>query len=152
MSEKLLKTTEQIQNECHKFVETVPNVSYQDATNTFIFMKLAELTKNMNENLEKIVSKEPSKFWAESDARKRNKEIIMKQLPTAEEFLESQHEIVPSIEFDIRQVMIEFAKLHVKQALKEASEDAHTKDVPYTNDVEVDKDSILNAYLLENIK
>jgi hypothetical protein len=67
---------EQIQNECHKFVESVPNVTYQDATNTFIFMKLAELTKNMNENLEKIVSKEPSKFWAESDARKRNRETL----------------------------------------------------------------------------
>jgi hypothetical protein len=67
---------EQIQNECHKFAESVPNVTYQDATNTFIFMKLAELTKNMNENLEKIVSKEPSKFWAESDARKRNRETL----------------------------------------------------------------------------
>ena len=30
----------------------------------------------MNENLEKIVSKEPSKFWAESDARKRNRETL----------------------------------------------------------------------------
>ena len=42
--EPLEEITEQIQNECHSFVESVPNVSYQDATNTFLFMKLAELT------------------------------------------------------------------------------------------------------------
>ena len=39
--ETLEKITEQIQNECHIFVESVPNVNYQDATNTFLFMKLA---------------------------------------------------------------------------------------------------------------
>ena len=42
--ETLEKITEQIQNECHIFVESVTNVNYQDATNTFLFMKLAELT------------------------------------------------------------------------------------------------------------
>ena len=42
--ETLEEITEQIQNECHSFVESVPNVNYQDATNTFLFMKLAELT------------------------------------------------------------------------------------------------------------
>ena len=42
--EILEEITEQIQNECHSFVESVPNVNYQDATNTFLFMKLAELT------------------------------------------------------------------------------------------------------------
>ena len=42
--ETLEKITEQIQNECHIFVESVTNVTYQDATNTFLFMKLAELT------------------------------------------------------------------------------------------------------------
>ena len=40
----LEEITEQIQNECHNFIESVPNVNYQDATNTFLFMKLAELT------------------------------------------------------------------------------------------------------------
>jgi hypothetical protein len=30
----------------------------------------------------------------------------MAQIPTAEEFLESQHKTVPNIEFDIRKVMI----------------------------------------------
>jgi hypothetical protein len=42
--ETLEEITEQIQNECHSFIESVPNVNYQDATNTFLFMKLAELT------------------------------------------------------------------------------------------------------------
>ena len=42
--ETLEKITKQIQNECHIFVESVTNVTYQDATNTFLFMKLAELT------------------------------------------------------------------------------------------------------------
>ena len=37
----------------------------------------------------------------------------MKQIPTAEEFLDLQHKTVPSTKFDIRQVMIEFAKLHI---------------------------------------
>lgn len=42
--ETLEEITKQIQNECHEFVKSVPNVNYQDATNTFLFMKLAELT------------------------------------------------------------------------------------------------------------
>ena len=40
--ETLEKITEQIQNECHIFVESVTNVTYQDATDTFLFMKLAD--------------------------------------------------------------------------------------------------------------
>ena len=43
--ETLEEITEQIQKDCHKFVESIiSNVTYQDATNTFLFMKLAELT------------------------------------------------------------------------------------------------------------
>ena len=56
-------------------------------------------------------------------------------------------------------MMIEFAKLHVEAALKEASENFKMKikdDVHelHMNDdwMEVDKNSILNAYPLENIK
>lgn len=30
--------------------------------------------------------------------------------------------------------------------------EVHTKDVPYTDDVEVDENSILNSYPLKNIK
>ena len=43
--ETLEEITEQIQEDCHKFVESIiSKVTYQDATNTFLFMKLAELT------------------------------------------------------------------------------------------------------------
>lgn len=59
-------------------------------------------------------------------------------------------------------LMIEFAKLHVEEALKEASEKAVT-DYEYAGetgefddisvyDYFVDKKSILNAYPLENVK
>jgi hypothetical protein len=60
-------------------------------------------------------------------------------------------------------IMIEFAKLHVKLALKEASNKATTKD--WNEDgrfddedgehfeyLVINRDSILNAYPLENIK
>jgi len=49
------------------------------------------------------------------------------------------------------QSLIEFTKLHVKQALLEASEKAAIKS---TKDgfIEVDKQSIINAYDLNNIK
>ena len=54
---------------------------------------------------------------------------------------------------NVTDMLIEFAKLHVEQALKEASENA---DTIYRGDsfgdYIVDKDSILNAYPLENIK
>lgn len=53
---------------------------------------------------------------------------------------------------DAEYAMIEFARLHVEAALKAASEQAHTKDIPYTDDVEVDKVSIIKSYPLENIK
>lgn len=42
--EALENLTAHIQNDCHKFVESMPNVNYQDATNTYLFTKLAELT------------------------------------------------------------------------------------------------------------
>lgn len=52
-------------------------------------------------------------------------------------------------------LMIEFAKLHVKEALKQASKKASCKIKHYAleeSDYIVDKDSILNSYPLENIK
>ena len=77
-------------------------------------------------------------------------ESVGNSLPTAEEFAKNNH---PMKTYPVDwNVMIEFAKLHVEAALKAASEDAHTKDVPYTDDVEVDKDSILRSYPLDNIK
>lgn len=42
--ETIENIAKQIQNDCHKFVESIPNVTHQDATNVFLFMKLAELT------------------------------------------------------------------------------------------------------------
>jgi hypothetical protein len=46
MSPALKYTAENIQNECHKTVEAIMketgSVSYQDATNVFLFRKLAE--------------------------------------------------------------------------------------------------------------
>jgi hypothetical protein len=79
----------------------------------------------------------------------------MKNIPTAEEFLDLQHETVLSIKFDIRQVMIEFAKLHVEAALKEAIEKIEI-DIEYDSDriayPILEEYSILNAYPLTNIK
>ena len=51
--------------------------------------------------------------------------------------------------------MIEFAKMHVKAALKSASENAKIVDVGIDYSIVklvVEKDSIINSYLLENIK
>jgi len=50
--------------------------------------------------------------------------------------------------------MIEFTKFHVTEALKQASEKATTKEVEWGLgvDIQVDKDSILNAYDLNLIK
>ncbi len=50
------------------------------------------------------------------------------------------------------QIIIEFAKIIAQDVLKEASRNAYTKDVKYSNDVEVDEESILTAYPLDNIK
>jgi hypothetical protein len=53
----------------------------------------------------------------------------------------------------------EFAKLHVEAALKAASEKAKLKIYPYNgcfecgrSDMDIDKESILNAYTLDQIK
>jgi hypothetical protein len=57
----------------------------------------------------------------------------------------------------IYEAMVEFAKLHVEAALKEASEKASLTDFAYEFLQEgapdaIDKDTILNSYSLENIK
>ena len=78
----------------------------------------------------------------------------MSKIPTAEEFLRKNIDYVleKDCKEDVENAMIEFAKLHVEAALKAASENANTKDVPFTDDVEVDEDSILNSYSTDNIK
>jgi len=78
-----------------------------------------------------------------------------------ESFIKEQQEeetldgSISEYEQDIKKMMIEFAKLHVEAALKEASEKAKMIDVGIDYSIilwEVDKDSILNSYPLENIK
>ena len=92
----------------------------------------------------------------------------MSKIPTAEEILIKESILLKTIEEssnfplnltrdthigtakDIKTAMIEFAKLHVKEALQKAYENA---DLEYYGDeVCYNKDSILNAYPLENIK
>lgn len=82
----------------------------------------------------------------------------MSKIPTAEEFLNQKPFLNGMTRMDQRIAMIEFAKLHVEAALKEASEKAETDyelGNPYDANSRyeiVNKNSILNAYSLENIK
>ena len=83
-------------------------------------------------------------------------------MKTAEEFLKNFNEEENNIDklyYDsyVKKVMIKFAKMHVQEALKQASVEAeveHELSNPYDPNSEyqiVNKDSILNAYPLENI-
>jgi hypothetical protein len=101
----------------------------------------------------------------------------MSTIPTAEEFLQDHHQIshfyddktnnMVCFSDDVQKAMIEFAKLHVKKALKEASESRCVKMLEKTwyeyslepgtkilarINIAVNKDSILNSYPLTNIK
>ena len=84
-------------------------------------------------------------------------------MKTAEEFLKNFNEEENNIDklyYDsyVKKAMIKFAKMHVQEALKQASVEAeveHELSNPYDPNSEyqiVNKDSILNAYHLENIK
>ena len=58
---------------------------------------------------------------------------------------------------DFEEALIEFAKMHVEAALKEAAEDADLTNQSYNSSqegstMEIDKNTILNSYPLENIK
>lgn len=84
----------------------------------------------------------------------------MKEIPTAKEFI-NKTEIKQRFGFTfthkIENMMIEFAKLHVEAALKQASKDADMTDeslmsLQEGSSVRIDKDSILDAYPLTNIK
>ena len=76
----------------------------------------------------------------------------MEKIPTAREFYDVHDSD------DAVVMMIDFAKMHVEAALKEASENAkahleHNGEWVSTNvKSRVNKDSILNSYPLENIK
>ena len=80
-------------------------------------------------------------------------------MKTAEEFLRNSS-ITSSDRYDFlskQKLMIEFAKMHVQEALRLASVEAeveHELSNPYDSNSEytiVNKESILNAYPLENI-
>lgn len=76
------------------------------------------------------------------------------ETPTAEEFLPKNSNGMYSRN-EVETAMIEFAKLHVEKALKEASQQAEISNKPkFSGDYNlvVDEDSILNSYPLENIK
>jgi hypothetical protein len=76
-----------------------------------------------------------------------------KELPTAEKFAKEHHSM-KTYPADWN-VMIEFAKMHVEAALKEASEKALTTWATtdfYDKNKVVSKNSILKSYPLTNIK
>jgi hypothetical protein len=85
----------------------------------------------------------------------------MKNMPTGEEFLKRENLPTDILSGDdINYAMIEFAKIHVKEALKQASQNVKTKEEWWQDNgnpngfsyTAVDRDSILNAYPLTNIK
>lgn len=73
---------------------------------------------------------------------------------TAEEFLEEMDKDNDDLNSIIERAMIEFAKMHVEAALKEAAYNAEISD--YDEHMQfapnIDENSILNAYPLTNIK
>lgn len=73
------------------------------------------------------------------------------KLPTAEEFAERDGSHIMGYPVLTINQAIQFAKLHVKEALKVASEKA---EIEYSSrkDFEINKESILNSYPLDNIK
>jgi hypothetical protein len=86
----------------------------------------------------------------------------MSEISTAEKFIENDYyhlhlDTDSTCLASIHDAMIEFAKLHVEAALKEASKKAQIKyeysgNVGEYCDEFVDVNSILNSYPLENIK
>jgi|LakMenE18May11ns_1017448.scaffolds.fasta_scaffold9935188_8 hypothetical protein len=80
----------------------------------------------------------------------------MNKIPTAEEFLLKIEEFHPehiknknTIDYKVKQKLIEFAKLHVEAALKEAAETNYSSEKA---NFELVNKSILNSYPLSNIK
>ena len=66
-------------------------------------------------------------------------------IPTAEEFCNDMRYVTYSLD----EKLITFAKMHVEEALKQASEQVYVSDTVFC---EIDRDSILNAYPLNLIK
>ena len=85
----------------------------------------------------------------------------MEKIPTAEEIMQKHLDPHDCLRLSkcyemTLEAMIEFAKMHVEAALKEASEKAQAIEGWNTgfsgSAASVDKDSIINSYSLENIK
>jgi hypothetical protein len=74
----------------------------------------------------------------------------MARIPTAEEFLQ-QSNVVGMTDL-MTPLMIEFAKLHVEAALKEAMYKADEKEISSMQVNEYYREQILNSYPLEKIK
>jgi len=68
-------------------------------------------------------------------------------IPTAEEFCND----IRYVTYSLDEKLITFAKMHVEEALKQASEKA-TTDGYGDGYAGIDEESILTAYPLENIK
>jgi len=75
----------------------------------------------------------------------------MKTLPTAEETYTKVTGCIINHK-DVKQAMIEFAKLHVEAALKEAGYAADTKEMSSHSINEMYRERIKQSYPLENIK
>lgn len=73
---------------------------------------------------------------------------------TAKELFEQKHPQDGTLPQWTKDLMIEFAKLHVEAALKEASENVKWKEQITMQGLQVtiNKSSILNAYPTSNIK
>lgn len=86
----------------------------------------------------------------------------MKNIPTAEEFLQDHLEIshfyddktnqMVCFSSDVQKAMIEFAKLHVESALKEVSKLRVYEQISYRNLDSSEVKFIKNSYPLTNIK
>lgn len=89
---------------------------------------------------------------------KLNESVESRKVPTAEELFKEYHGFEPDhSSVDIIDLMIEFAKIHVKEALRVASYSAEIESCgnPYdpTDDSKcVSEKSIIESYPLENIK
>lgn len=84
---------------------------------------------------------------------------LNKMIPTAEEFLDKKYGVFTDDRTGEKFAdcvtpndLIEFAKFHVEEALKEAAKSAYARESRIGYVWEVNEESILNAYPLENIK
>ena len=76
----------------------------------------------------------------------------MEKIPTADNYLKRYIGKAIIGYGDISHLMIEFAKLHVEAALKEAMYKADTKELSSMEVNDHYREEILNSYPLENIK